>query len=183
MEIWKSIIGFETKYMVSSIGRVKSIRTFECENGFKYTVDKKILSANNNGRGYLQISLKNEDNIRKTIKIHRLVAIAFIPNTLNKPEVNHINGNKLDNRMENLEWVTTHENCKHREKNGLGNVSVANNSRKRKVAKIDKDTDEIIHIYDSAKDAERIHGYRSKNISQVALGEKKTHHSFKWKYI
>ena len=71
-------------------------------------------------KGYPAITISH-NNIRKTYAVHRLVAMAFLPNPLKKQTVNHKNGIKTDNRVENLEWATHKENCTHREKNGLGN--------------------------------------------------------------
>jgi len=111
-EIWKPIKGFEGFYEVSNLGNVKSLP----RNG-TIKKDKILIGGIDNG-GYRIFNLsKNGSNSIKTA--HRLVAIAFIPNIDNKPQVNHINGNKSDNRVENLEWVTPKENISHGFKTGL----------------------------------------------------------------
>ena len=108
IEIWRNIKDFEGKYSVSNLGRVKS-------HNFNNTKQEKILSNKGIRRGYPAISLGKGNNK----SIHRLVAETFIPNDKNKECVNHINGIKTDNRVENLEWVTQLENVKHAMNNKL----------------------------------------------------------------
>jgi hypothetical protein len=101
-------------YQVSNIGRVKSLeRTVIDKRGHKNYTNERILKPFTSPKGYLQVSLHNINGKNKTAKVHRLVCEAFYDNPKNKPEVNHINENKLDNRACNLEWVTTKENCNH----------------------------------------------------------------------
>ena len=102
-EIWKDVEGYEGLYEVSSYGRVKSLNY----NGCKGKV--RILKQTFNDKGYLRVGL-SKDGKTKTLKTHRLVAIAFIPNVENKPEIDHVNTMPTDNRVENLRWVTRIEN-------------------------------------------------------------------------
>lgn len=107
-EVWKDIEGFEGLYQVSNLGRVKSLN-------YKGSGKEGILRSNPNPNcigygGYCLVSLRSKTTNTRTYSIHRLVATAFIPNPENKPIVNHINHNKQDNRVTNLEWVTQKEN-------------------------------------------------------------------------
>ena len=102
MEIWKDIAGCEGFYQVSNLGRVKSLW-----NGREH-----IMKLYTNNKNYLYVLL-SQNGKQKPFLSHRLVAKAFIPNPENKPEVNHINGDKADNRADNLEWVTRAENLSH----------------------------------------------------------------------
>lgn len=112
MELWKDIVGFEGLYEVSSLGRVRSLaRMVACCNGYR-KVTPKIKSTFINKKGYLRVQLF-KDTKKKNVRVHRAVAMAFIPNPENKEEVNHKNFDKTDNSIQNLEWVTSDENLDH----------------------------------------------------------------------
>lgn len=104
-EIWKTVQGYENKYEVSNLGRVKSLERIDRYNR---KIEEKILAPRKHTGGYLRVQLS-----RKDFYIHRLVAQAFIPNLENKKYINHIDGNKTNNKVENLEWCTANENMKH----------------------------------------------------------------------
>ena len=104
-EIWADIVGYEGHYQISTFGRVKSF----------YRGKQRILAPFIDKDGYFQIALGRG----KKFKIHRLVATAFIPNPDDKPQINHIDGNKMNNHVNNLEWCTNRENQNHALQTGL----------------------------------------------------------------
>ena len=120
MEKWKPIDWIpnirKDQYLVSSYGRVKSL--YDVKNPFgrgERRYYREVIMSPHVSRGYLVQSLTIVGKPHgRTFRVNRLVAQAFKPNPLSKPEVNHIDGNKLNNREDNLEWVTTHENAVHK---------------------------------------------------------------------
>lgn len=182
-EIWKQIKGFEN-YEISNLGRLRRLRD---DSSFHY------YSLISNNDSYINICLRY-NKMKKYTRIHRLVAEAFISNPENKPQVNHINFDKSDNRVENLEWVTNKENIQHaiKSKPHMIEKMVKHNQTKRhkKIVQIDIETNEMIGWFDNAKIAQRITGVCSKNILQVASKEewkpgyiRKQAGGYKWAYV
>lgn len=126
-EIWKDVVGYEGLYQVSNFGRVKSYaHKVKCCGGYRVQPEK-ILTNCFDGNYYHVTLFKN--NKRHILLVHRLVAMAFIPNNESKRTVNHIDGNKLNNNVNNLEWATHSENNKHAFRIGLNHSNGGNTAK------------------------------------------------------
>lgn len=149
MENWKDIEGYEGRFQVSDAGRVRN------KTGV-------IIGQETTQRGYLRVTF-TENKTRKRFRVHRLVASAFIPNPDNLPQIDHINGDKTDNRVENLRWVTNRENCNYANKR---------EPRKGMVVAFDKDGNET--AYPSMSAAAREMGVSRYGVMAAIGGEQKT---------
>jgi hypothetical protein len=118
-EIWKEIPGYEGYYEISTTGRVRGLerKVFD-KKGRGRIATAVLLKTRNNNRGYEEVRLSRNGKTSTTF-VHILVAQTYLSNPLNKKYVNHKNGDKMDNRMENLEWVTHSENVQHAYQMGL----------------------------------------------------------------
>lgn len=184
-EIWKDIKNFEGKYQISNLGRVKSLN-------YAGTGKAHILKNRYDGHGYPQISLGRN----KQMRVHRLVAEAFIYNPQNKPYVNHIDGNKTNNKVENLEWCTPAENTQHLV-NVLGYKPTENTKRKQsksaKARGVSQKTRlatfkkvlcvETNIIYESQVIAEKQTGISHKLISACCVGRQKMAGKMHWRFV
>ena len=110
MEVWRNIVGFQPYYQVSNTGRVKSLARATNDNGGIFHRKERILSQHKDRNGYLFVDIYDLENKKRKIHVHRLVALAFIPNPDNKPETDHIDGSRDKNIPSNLRWVTHTEN-------------------------------------------------------------------------
>ena len=185
-EVWKDIKGYENLYQVSNLGRIKSLgRRSINKNGHIYYSKEKILKSTLTSHKYKVIGLyKNRKS--KQAYIHRLIAEYFIPNPENKPHINHKNGIRHDNRIENLEWVTCYENNKHM-KEVLKTAYIfppkygKDNPKSRRILQFTKEG-KFIKSYETLTEAERCTGAHHPNISKVALGKRNFAGGFVWKY-
>lgn len=168
-EIWRDIKDYEGLYQVSNFGRIRSFIT------------NRILKQGNISCGYLAVVLCKNGK-KKMYSVHRLVASTFIPNPENKPQVNHKNENKQDNRVENLEWMTAKDNINHGTHNKRVKEKQLNDIKKSKIVLQYTKTGEFIREWVSVSEIERQLGYFIQNISDCCLGKNKTSHGFIWKY-
>lgn len=161
-EIWKDIEGYEGLYQVSNLGKVKGLR-------------KNIILSPSNGE-YKKVILCNKGE-RITKPIHRLVAEAFLDNPYNKSQVNHINGDKLDNRLDNLEWVTQSENTVHAYKMKL------NKPFKAIYYVLQYDLQgNFIKKWNCLKEISKNTNFNKPNIMYCCQGKYKQAYGYKWKY-
>ena len=165
MTIWKPIHGYENIYEISNTGEIKSCAriTKNGKTSYKNKEESiRTICVNNKRHGYCEITLY-KNNIGRRYKVHRLVGTTFIPNVLNKPEINHIDGNKLNNAVNNLEWVTSIENKQHGWKNGL----YTGNHLKRKITCATTGV-----VFESVADCARILNIDRRGIFRMLKGEK-----------
>jgi hypothetical protein len=172
-EIWKDIVNHEGYYQVSNLGRVKSLeRKIYIFNKTNFKLKEKILLSHTISKGYSRISLL-KDKINKKYLVHRLVAQAFIENTnSNLNQVNHIDGNKKNNEVNNLEWCNNSQNVKHSYSIGLQKPKYrSDNQSSKKVAKYDE-VGNLIKIYDCMTDAAIENNSHISNISSCCYGRR-----------
>lgn len=154
-------LSFNKNYLISNYGYIIS----------RFT-NKKLI-GDINSCGYKRVLL----NDGKKYFIHRLVMLEFMPNEDNNLIINHIDGNKLNNRLDNLEWCTRSENDKH-----AFRLNLRTTINKRRVAQIDENNN-TINIFNSIKDAMIFHNMKTNNITLVCQGKRKKAYGYKWKYL
>lgn len=181
-EEWRDIQGYEGLYQVSNLGRVKSLarEMSESHKGTPYTrhYPERILSEGNDGAGY-KLCWLSKNGKGKSIRVHRLVALAFIPNPNNLRYVNHRDENKANNNVENLEWCTPVYNANY----GTAierRVNVQIPKQNKSVYQLDMDGN-VLEVFPSVKEASRITGVN--NISAAARGLLKHSKGYKWMYV
>ena len=165
MEIWHDIEGYEGLYQISNKGRVKSLKC-----GKERTLRPGIKSS-----GYLKVVLCKNGMV-KQFQLHRLVANAFIPNLDNKPQVNHLDENKLNNCVDNLQWATAKENINHGTRNER-----AGYSRSKPILQYSK-SGYFIREWKGASEVERVLGIANSHIIACCKGNRKSAGGFVWKY-
>lgn len=171
MEEWRDIPGYESKYQVSNLGRIKSLIN---NKGKSY---EKILKLNLKKHGYLQVGLYKNNKV-KYFRVHRLVAQLFVENPFNYTEVNHKDENRTNNNFENLEWCT----IKYNNNYGNRNINISRTNKKPiKCITTGK-------VFNSAKDASEFYKISRPHINSCCKGNRKSAGKYQgiklvWKYI
>ncbi|QEE50332.1 hypothetical protein FUA48_12310 [Flavobacterium alkalisoli] len=190
-EIWRDVLNYEGCYQISNLGRVKSVerkvKSSRSKTGYR-TIKEKLMTPLLSKYGYYRVHLMKEGKSFIAM-VHRLIAEAFIPNPNNKPQVNHINLIRTDNRIENLEWMTNKENMRHAWDNNSANKEaikkatiIAQERNKKAVIQYNVNM-EIVKTFLSIKDASEECNIRHSNIGMCCSGKIKTAGGFIWKYV
>ena len=174
MEEWKDVIGYEGKYQVSNLGNVRSL-------DYMHTGNAKELKQYTNRYGYKMVRLcKNGD--MKAFSVHKLVAMSFIPNPNNYPQVNHKDCNPLNNKVDNLEWCTAEYNNTYNNKHIRAlETRMKKHIGCRKILQLNEN-EEIIKEYFSISQASKEMKVSNQAISDCLRGIQKHSAGYKWKY-
>nr|DAH80889.1 MAG TPA: homing endonuclease [Caudoviricetes sp.] len=168
-EVWRPIKGFEGRYEVSNLGKVRSLN-------YKRTGKIKEMSLVPDGREYLQVALSKDGSPVK-YRVNRLVAIAFIPNPNELPQVNHIDEDKTNNHVTNLEWCSAKYNTNHGTR-----TARCSDALSQAVEAFDLESGSVIHRFKSTREAGRA-GFSSGNISSCCNQVRKSHKGLGWSYV
>ena len=182
METWKDIKGYEGYYQASTLGRIRSLdrKTVSAiKNNTQVTKKGKMIKLNLKRNGYLVFDASKQ-NIKKTKTVHRIIAETFIFND-NKPAVNHINANKTDNRVENLEWVTMKENTNH-----ASSLNLMGNHTNKKIKCVgnnmifDSSTKAAVWLNETKYNYTKNIKCMGRNIRACCVGKRKSAFGYKW---
>lgn len=179
MEIWKDVAGYEGYYQVSNLGNVRSIDRVIYSHKLQFSTKRKLNGRKikpyiNRKNGYVYVYLC-KNGIYKNKRIHRLVAEAFIDNSNGYDQVNHINGDKTNNNVKNLEWCNNQQNVIHAYKKGLIN------HYSRSIEQYDLKGNYIKTFASISKASEKVNG-KTANIIKCAKGRTRSAYGYKWKY-
>jgi phosphomannomutase len=175
IEVWKDIVGYVGLYQVSNLGNVKSLDKI-C-GGRKGIVKGKPIATQDNGRGYINVCL-NKDGQAKRVYVHRLVAEAFLPKENLKDCVNHKDGNKANNNLDNLEWVTRSENMQHAYSNGLAK-QYERSGTKNPAARVVIDIESGV-FYETMKEVSELYKISVSYLSSMLNGRMQNKTNFRY---
>lgn len=173
-EIWKDIPNYEGYYQARNLGRIRSVdreidvngKNQHCKFKCKQLIKGKIMKSKLTKDGYYEIGL-TKNGKTKYIRVHRLIAITFIPNLNNYPVINHINHNRLDNRVENLEWCSIKYNTRY--------------SNAKKIIQLDKNKKQV-KLWECMSDVYNELGICVSNLSKCCHNNNLTAGGYHWKY-
>lgn len=173
-EEWRAIAGFEGRYEVSNFGRVKSLKRMRSgKHGAPTPIPERIMKPSFDRHGYLKVCLRNEHGATNH-SVHQLVAKAFIPNPNRYQQINHIDEDKTNNHVSNLEWCTPRYNCTY------------GTRLKRCSKRISKPVvginGEVLMHFNSARQASRVLGIDASSITAVCRGKAHTAGGYMWRY-
>ena len=177
-EIWKDIAGYEGLYQVSNFGNVRSLK-YRRSNEIRQLTPK----CNNSGRLWVELA---DNGKRKPMLIHRLVAMAFIPNPNDYPQINHKDENPKNNRVDNLEWCTAEYNLDYYWDRRRGKDGVAHPRKLGKLMKmpIIQETlnGDFVRKWDNSRQTKVELGWNDWSIAECCRGNRKTAYGFTWRY-
>ena len=175
-EQWKTAIidgiVYEGLYKVSNLGRILNLN-------YRNTGKSKLMTPSANTDGYFKVNLrKNGEN--KTCYVHRLIAQTFIPNPENKPEINHIDEDKTNNRVDNLEWKWHKDNINHGTHNERSAKTRTNGKKSKRVLQLSLDG-ELIREWESTQECGR-NGFSQSAVCNCCNGKRKSAYGYIWRY-
>ena len=175
-EIWKTAVYdgeiYEGLYKVSNLGKILSLN-------YNHTGRERLMNPSTDKDGYLKVHLsKNKET--KDCYVHRLVAETFITNPENLPEVNHIDEDKTNNRVDNLEWKSHKDNCNHGTRNERAAKANTNGKLSKRVLQLSL-TGDLIREWPSTMECER-NGFHQGAVAACCQGKRKSHKGFRWMY-
>jgi hypothetical protein len=174
MEEWRDVPGYEGLYQVSSYGKVRSLSRYKEWKGTKVFVEGQTRSLTMNKKGYLTCPL-NKDGRRKHFLVHRIVALAFLPNEDSRLQLNHKNCIKTENHVDNLEWVDAKTNVRHAyENNRIKSKKGSANGRSLLTEELVREIKNKVHLM-SRKDLGKMYNVSPCTINDIARGRNWTH--------
>jgi hypothetical protein len=182
-EVWKPVPGYESLYLVSNMGRIKSLPRLVSQKYRPHMTRETVLRPQTRRHGYLSVWLYR-DGTKRQESVHRIVAEVFCEKLPGRNEVNHINEDKQDNRAENLEWCTHKANVNSGTVQRRRSERIINNpARSKKIAQITLEG-KLVRVWPSLAEASR-NGFASGNISKCARGSSQYSHAYGylWRYV